>query len=42
MFFLLASIVSKKLSENLAALVYDVKVGKGSVFKTPEEALETA
>ncbi|GIY93973.1 thymidine phosphorylase [Caerostris extrusa] len=39
---IIASIVSKKLSENPQAIVYDVKFGKGSVFRSKEEALETA
>lgn len=40
--FIIASIASKKLSEELNSLVYDVKYGKGSIFKSKEEALETA
>ncbi|XP_035215241.1 thymidine phosphorylase-like isoform X2 [Stegodyphus dumicola] len=39
---IVASIVSKKLSEGLNAIVYDVKFGKGAIFKTKEEALEIA
>lgn len=39
---IIASIVSKKLSVSPSTLVYDVKYGKGSVFKSKEEALYTA
>ncbi|XP_042911821.2 thymidine phosphorylase-like [Parasteatoda tepidariorum] len=39
---IISSISSKKLSEGLNSLVYDVKYGKGSVFKSKEEALDTA
>ncbi|GBM19344.1 Thymidine phosphorylase [Araneus ventricosus] len=39
---IISSIVSKKLSENPHAIVYDVKFGKGAIFKSKEDALETA
>ena len=37
-----ASIMSKKLAENLAALVLDVKVGSGAVLKNPADARKLA
>jgi pyrimidine-nucleoside phosphorylase len=37
-----ASIMSKKLAENLSALVLDVKWGSGAFMKTPDEALALA
>ena len=37
-----ASIVSKKAAEGLAALVLDVKVGRGGFLKTEEEARRLA
>ena len=36
------SILSKKMAEDLDALVFDVKVGSGSFMKTPERAAELA
>jgi len=33
-----ASILSKKLAEDLDALVLDVKIGSGAIFKNPKEA----
>ncbi|GFQ82635.1 thymidine phosphorylase [Trichonephila clavata] len=38
----IASIVSKKLSENPGAIIYDVKFGKAAFFKTLDAALEIA
>lgn len=38
----LASILSKKYAEDLAALVFDVKYGKGAVVKTEQEARSLA
>lgn len=40
--FIVSSIVSKKLCEGVKTLVYDVKFGKGSVFRSKNEAEETA
>ncbi|CAL1285221.1 unnamed protein product [Larinioides sclopetarius] len=37
-----SSIVSKKLSENPYAIAYDVKFGRGAIFKSKTDALETA
>ncbi|XP_054721743.1 thymidine phosphorylase-like [Uloborus diversus] len=39
---IIASILSKKLSEGLDTLILDVKFGRGSVFGSKDEALETA
>ncbi|GFU57430.1 thymidine phosphorylase [Nephila pilipes] len=39
---IIASIASKKLSENPSAIIYDVKFGKAAFLKTLDKALETA
>lgn len=39
---IVSSIMSKKLSENLDGLVFDVKVGQGAFMKTAEEARRLA
>ena len=40
--FIVSSIVSKKVAEGAAAVVYDVKCGNGAFMKTPEAALGLA